>query len=132
MGRANQVHAAPDNEDSESSISTDSYSDVSPRSPGARAPALENHGSMEVYSQNDVYEVTFQPGSIGIGLLGNSVVTLVAGGQGKTLGVREGSFFRRVNGIPYTEDVLDRAIASKEPFKVVFELPRSALPWQSE
>lgn len=57
------------------------------------------------------FTVTFQPGPLGVGAnwTAGSVDKVVTGGQGEALGLQIGDWFTKVNGVPYTEQLLDAA-----------------------
>lgn len=69
-------------------------------------------------------EVIFQPGQLGIRADWSTgeVQTVLDGGQGQQLGVTVGSYFTQVNGMAYTEQVLDAVRAAGQPFTVSFAL----------
>eukprot|EP00930_Biecheleria_cincta_P041336 TRINITY_DN28324_c0_g1_i1.p1 TRINITY_DN28324_c0_g1~~TRINITY_DN28324_c0_g1_i1.p1 ORF type:complete len:309 (-),score=53.44 TRINITY_DN28324_c0_g1_i1:259-1185(-) len=70
------------------------------------------------------FEVVFQPGQLGIRADWSTgeVQTVLDGGQGQNLGVTVGSYFTQVNGMAYTEQLLDAVRATGQPFTVSFSL----------
>eukprot|EP00930_Biecheleria_cincta_P033075 TRINITY_DN2290_c0_g3_i1.p1 TRINITY_DN2290_c0_g3~~TRINITY_DN2290_c0_g3_i1.p1 ORF type:complete len:316 (-),score=48.95 TRINITY_DN2290_c0_g3_i1:207-1154(-) len=77
------------------------------------------------------YQVIFQPGPLGVGANWTTgrVDKVVTGGQGLANGVAVGDWFTKVNGTAYTEQMLDAARATGQPFTVSLIRPQeNALP----
>merc|ERR1712190_655614 len=69
----------------------------------------------------DETEIKIQPGRIGIDLLKcGRVLQVEQECQANDLGVQPGWLISKINGEPYTEELLDLNIAGKQPYTVTF------------
>lgn len=88
------------------------------------AQTMQNNPQQIMSMLQPSCEVIFQPGQLGIRADWSTgeVQTVLDGGQGQQLGVTVGSYFTQVNGMAYTEQVLDAVRAVGQPFTVSFAL----------
>merc|ERR1712032_1112173 len=82
-------------------------------------------------SEGLMQSVEFDAGSLGIDLeaISGKVMTVKSEGQAERLGVKIGWTMQQVNGVDYTEQLLDSFISGSSPYTVTFkqELPISVL-----
>jgi hypothetical protein len=88
--------------------------------------AVSNYGStVSADAQPQVITVTFAPGRLGITAAWASglVREVVAGSQGDRADIRAGMTFEKIDGVPYTERILDQRISGTADFIVTFLPP---------
>lgn len=93
-----------------------------PRRPELPLPINSQPLNIDSGKEQQEIVVTFRPGGLGITSIWKSgfVEDVDEGSQAQLLGVKSGMYFKTIDNLAYSEDLLDRSIAGKSSYEVGF------------